>query len=219
MKSYIAKADAELYSPDLDWFLTQRDAACGHSSSFGGFLATMERGGGEGAKRDITSPYRDDQAGLGPAREGAFARDRLMAVRWARLGRRARDILSAPYLGSAPVLTGVWTCEVHGQFQPIAGRLEKCPSQPASARFDRRCRVYSARRRFPAGVEARMGLLAGVAFFLAAEQGAIGDFLKAAERAPEQIASWRAQSEREVRCAHRAYYAAVTAEAAGRWAM
>ncbi len=92
---------SDTWSDDLEWYLLRRDAACGVRSGLGAQIAAIERG--ISTRTFPTSdPYRDDQVGLGPAQERAFARDRKMRQRWAALAEEHRAVLRAHYGAAAP---------------------------------------------------------------------------------------------------------------------
>lgn len=195
------RTDRELYSSALDWYLTQRDAACGVRSTLAAQIAAIERGGVAG--QPCTDPYHDGQAGLAPHAHGAFSRDRIMLTRWTKLPRAARTVLVVHYCGSAPV------DHDPGSF----GRADT--------------HWYTARRRFPLGVEGVFGKLAAVVLWQAESDGAeaLERLLRLAETAGErgsksslsadrrrQAEKAEARAERAVRQAHQAYYAVVAAE-------
>jgi len=92
---------SELWSADLDWYLTCRDSACGVRSGLGATIATIERGVSTGSAPN-TDPYHDGQVGLGPAQERAFGKDHRMRERWQQLDEVHRVILRSHYGERAP---------------------------------------------------------------------------------------------------------------------
>lgn len=175
--------DRELWSNDIEWYLTQRDAACGVRSSLGGQVATIERGvSASGAPN--SDPYDDGQVGLGPAQRKAFARDREMRKRWHRLPESARAVLRVHY-----------------------GAL--APSDPATTpliRWSVELGPAILRR-----AEGQLGKLVRVTLWLGKESGKLTEWAKAWGNGSSAKAS-TVRAERTIRDAHRAYYRVETEE-------
>ncbi len=200
------RQDSGLYDEGLDWYLTCRDAACGYASALGPQIVTIERG--ISASRTPTSdPYRSDQVGFGPKfhGRGAFSLDRTMRRRWTKLDRRTREVLLAHYVALVPTPN-----EPGAEWQPG----KPVPNGEYSTDYStaRYRRELTGRTRFPAGVDARLGKLAGAALFLTPADE-LARLLKACERGNEaEVTKARRRAEAAVRRAHAAYWAVVAAE-------
>ena len=133
-----SSTDPLMYSAEVDWFLTMRDAECGYRSSLAGQIRTIERGFGV----PTSDRYNEAQCELGPSAHSAFARDRRMTRRWRLLSRHTQAVFIAYYLASCPE-----ECEPYRDVETG----DECHS----------------RRRFPLGVEPAFGQLAGVVLYLA----------------------------------------------------
>lgn len=184
-----SKTDRETWSPELDWYLNCRDAACGVQSSFASQIAAIERGGGGGGGTlgedgSYVHPYNDQQVSTVKHGARAFAMDRRMRVRWIALDPESRSILFVHYTGAFP----------------SGGKGS------------------TSRQRWPKGAEARLGEFAGVALFLALREEKLERVLKACEKGDDKaLAGITGRAQQAVRKAHRAYLA-LTDEEARRWA-
>jgi hypothetical protein len=181
-----SKHDRETWSPELDWYLNCRDAACGVQSSFSSQIAAIERGGagGGGALGEDGSfvhPYNDQQVSNVKYGARAFAMDRRMRVRWAALAINWKSALFVHYTGAFP------SGGNGGQ---------------------------QGRQRWPKGVEARLGEFAGAALFMALQEGKLQRVLKACEKGDDKaLVGLLKRAEAGIRDAHRAYYALTDQEA------
>lgn len=194
-----AVQDPELYSFELDWFLTCRDSACGVRSSLGGQIEAIGRGGTPG--KPNSDPYHDGQAGLGPRRDGAFAMDRRILGRWSRLDRATQEILVAHYVSARPIPTDPDREWEPGKSPPHV----RLSHDYSTAHY---VQEHTARIKWPPGVDSRLGRLSGVALFLTKGE-ALTRLLKACEQGRDQdLQMTKRRAEKAIRAAHQAYYAA-----------
>lgn len=175
---------AELYSHEIDWWLTQRDAMCGVRSTLGGQVMALERGGAGGFPN--SDPYHDGQVGMGRWAVAAFDLDRLIRPRWFALDKESQNVLMVYYFGRSQGSDG----DDHGK--------------------DFKTHGYTNRSKFPPGVEAVFGQFASMAMFFDAP--AARDLGTRASGSPSieirhRVEKLLARSENAVRKAHRAYYA------------
>lgn len=186
----------ELYSAELDWYVTQRDAACGVRSSLGGQIAALERGGAAGTPN--SDPYTDGQVGMGPVRVRAFTLDRRIGPRWGRLSHAHRGVLVCYYLGRAQGSEDV---------------------QERARTVARVTHGYDSARKFPIGVEGLFAPFAAIVMVIDAERasklGAHSHGRKPSGDVQRAVAKLTSQAERVVRAAHRAYYEIARIEADG----
>jgi hypothetical protein len=89
--------DPDLYSSDIEWLLTESDAALGYRSSLGSQIDTLLRGGSSGGY-DVAcaDPYRDDQIGS-IGQPGSATKHRRIWPVWIALPTIHKEILSARY--------------------------------------------------------------------------------------------------------------------------
>lgn len=178
--------DPELYSHELDWWLNCRDAACGFRSSMSGTVATIERGGhsGGGGSTDAAGSY------IHPYHDGQTSFGKGQSVAFARdrkMRRRWQHLSDRAQTVFAVHYTGAW------------------PSGSNDS---------DARQRWPLGVESRLGQMAAVTLYLAAERDiglegrpTIARVLKACEKGNDAgLRAWKVLAEKEIRIAHRSYY-------------
>lgn len=118
------KENGELYCADLEWWLTRRDVECGWSTTFGGFVAMLERGG-PGGGADSSDRYHESWT----SKLQAFERDRRMAREWARVELEHRRVLGAHYLS---------TCSGQGEqrFKGVASHLGRLAGAALLVAFD-----------------------------------------------------------------------------------
>jgi hypothetical protein len=181
--------DREMYSFELDWWLTCRDAACGHKSSFGGQVAVIESGGEHAANLDASGAYRHpftDHQILNTRHERAFGMDRRLRRRWILL--HEFDVGNATQ--HQRILLAHYTA-----------------SNPSEADGD-------GRQRWPKGVESRLSQYAGVAIMLTpVEKGARAKLLMACQKGDDKaLEAAKGRADRAIRAAHRAYYEIVNIE-------
>ena len=127
--------------------------------------------------------YHRGQVDVGPSvSHTAFSRDRKMRRRWLALDGRDRDLFAWHYTGHA--------------------RVE-----------NRNAKAEPMRSRWPLGVDSQLGMLAGACWYQAQLDGTVPLLLDACEfRRKSLIDKALEVSAREVRQAHRRYYAIVEAE-------
>ncbi len=190
-----SKEDDGLYSADVDWFLTCRDAACGWRSSLGGQIATIERGGVYNTASP--DPYSEDQCDVGKFAHGSFARDRKMLKRWRKLTRRATETMVVYYLAWAPSDAG-----------------------PA---VDDKGNLHESRRKFPPGFEGQFGRFSGVVMWQS-DAKQLDKLIKAAADAAKKgfenrkdgkVEAALKRAETAVREAHNEYWEIVAEEISG----
>lgn len=180
--------DREIWSTELDWYLNCRDAACGVQSSFAAQVAAIERGGGGGG-----GVLGEDGSYVHPYNDAQVSNVKFGSRAFA-MDRRMRIRWNALDTESKTILfihyTGSFPEEVKGQ---------------------------KSRERWPKGVDARLGKLAGVALFQSLGER-FEKVLKACSKGDDKaLKGTLKRAEDAVRIAHRFYYALTDKEASA-WA-
>ena len=164
------------YNEDINWFLNESDACLGFSSSFGAQIEALQRGAQSGSVDPSTCDPFRDDQISSIGVPGSVDRHRRIWNIWNRLSKTHKEVLSARY-----------TAHFRVQSRTAGGGYE-----------------YAA---WPTGVRSYLGDdLAGVALFLAREDGTLGQVLAAAANAqPTALLPILAKATAASRAAHQAY--------------
>ena len=190
------------YSADIDWYLTQSDAALGIRSSLATLMASLERNGA--VVTPNKDPYNDLQLGWGETwkrgLEGTFEKHRRLHRLWLKLEPEHQRVLSVHYLGS--MLTQHQQKDEETQEEPES-RFTLHDKRPPRAK-KRRHKYHWAK--WPVGVEGQLGQCAGVALMLAESQGRLKATLKlCAAGKKKDLAGLVKRAEAAIEAAHRAF--------------